>query len=246
MQQNYQPCFCPKTTDKMFHEAQGWFFPSVSKGRAQGASNARGGRWEKWVQNVLVCGNTVESREGEPRARIQVLKRVSALQSCPTLWDPKDSSPPGSSVHRILQARILEWVWVAISFSRGSSQPRNRTQVSCIASRFFTVWASREAQGRFYWTHLQYLWVNSLDFAKAFRFKEVFPGRPSHGVKPCFWRFQVPPCSWFCLYEEAEEGKERQNQNAEANRRLLMLLNYGVEENSWESLGLQGDPTSPC
>ena len=54
-----------------------------------------------------------------------------------------DSSQPmnysllGSSVHRILQARILEWV--AIPFSRGSSQPRDQTQVSCIAGRFFTV-----------------------------------------------------------------------------------------------------------
>ena len=44
----------------------------------------------------------------------------------------------------ILQARILEWV--AIHFSRGSSQPRDQTQVSQIASRFFTVWATREAQ----------------------------------------------------------------------------------------------------
>ena len=50
---------------------------------------------------------------------------------------------PGSSVHGILQARILEWV--AISFSRGSSWPRDRTQVFCIAGRLFTIWASREA-----------------------------------------------------------------------------------------------------
>ena len=51
-----------------------------------------------------------------------------------------DCSPPGSSVPGILQARILEWV--AISFSRGSSQPRNRTPVSCIAGKFFTNWAT--------------------------------------------------------------------------------------------------------
>ena len=49
-------------------------------------------------------------------------------QSCPTLCDPVDCRPPGSSIHGILQARILEWV--AISFSRGSSWPRDRTQVS--------------------------------------------------------------------------------------------------------------------
>ena len=57
--------------------------------------------------------------------------------------DPMDYSPPGSSVHGILQARILEWV--SISFSRGSSQPRNRAWVFCIAGRFFTNWAIREA-----------------------------------------------------------------------------------------------------
>ena len=48
-------------------------------------------------------------------------------------------SPPGSSVHEILQARILEWV--TIPFSRGSSWRRDQTQVSCIAGRFFTIWA---------------------------------------------------------------------------------------------------------
>ena len=64
-------------------------------------------------------------------------------QSCPTLCNPMDCSLLGSSIHGILQARILEWV--AISFSRRSSQPRNQTQVSCISGRHFTVWATREA-----------------------------------------------------------------------------------------------------
>ena len=58
-------------------------------------------------------------------------------QSCPTLCDPMDCSLPGSSVHGILQARILEWV--TMPSSKGSSQPRDRTQVSHIAGRFFTV-----------------------------------------------------------------------------------------------------------
>ena len=57
------------------------------------------------------------------------------LQSCPTLCNPMDYSLPGSSVHGILQARILERV--AIASSRGSSQPRDGTQVSLIAGRFF-------------------------------------------------------------------------------------------------------------
>ena len=65
-------------------------------------------------------------------------------QSCPVFFDRMDYSPPSSSVHEILQARILEWV--AIPFSRGSSRARDWTQVSRIAGRFFTVWATREAQ----------------------------------------------------------------------------------------------------
>ena len=62
---------------------------------------------------------------------------VLVAQPCPTLCDPMDCSPSGSSVHGILQARTLEWV--AIPFSRGSSRPRDRSQVSCTAGRFFTM-----------------------------------------------------------------------------------------------------------
>ena len=61
---------------------------------------------------------------------------VLVSQSCPTLCDAKDCSLPGSSVHGI-QVGILEWI--AISFVRGSSQPRNPTQVSRIAGQFFTI-----------------------------------------------------------------------------------------------------------
>ena len=68
--------------------------------------------------------------------------RVLVAQSCPTLCNCMDCSPSGSSVHGILQARILEWI--AISFYRGSSQPRDWTWVSCVAGRFFTFWATRE------------------------------------------------------------------------------------------------------
>ena len=65
-------------------------------------------------------------------------------QSCPTLCDPMECSLLGSSLQGILQARILEWV--AISFSRGASQPRDRTQVSHIAGRCFNLWATRVAR----------------------------------------------------------------------------------------------------
>ena len=90
-------------------------------------------------------------REERPYPRRRLSKRnsemslkvkVKVAQSCLTLCDPMDL------VHGILQARILEWV--AFPFSRGSSQPRDQTQVSHIAGGFFTSWATREAQG--YWS----------------------------------------------------------------------------------------------
>ena len=69
--------------------------------------------------------------------------KVKVTQSCPTLCDPMHYT-----VHGILQARILEWV--AFPFSRGSSQPRDQTQVYPIAGGFFTSWTTREAQE--YWS----------------------------------------------------------------------------------------------
>ena len=73
-------------------------------------------------------------------------------QSCPTLCDPTDCSLPSSSSYGIFQARVLEWV--AISFSRGSSRPRDRTQVSRIVGRCFTLWATREVSLKL-WTPYQ-------------------------------------------------------------------------------------------
>ena len=67
------------------------------------------------------------------------VKWSEVTQSCLTLCDPMDCSLQGSSVHGIFQARIQEWV--VISFSRGSSQARDRTWVACIAGRRFTIWA---------------------------------------------------------------------------------------------------------
>ena len=72
------------------------------------------------------------------------VKWSEVAQSCPNLCDPMDCSLQGSSVHGIFQARVLEWV--AISFSRGSSRSRDRTQVSHIADSRFTIWATREAR----------------------------------------------------------------------------------------------------
>ena len=89
---------------------------------------------------------------------LRACMHAKSLQSCLTLCDHLDCSLPGSPVRGSLQARILEWV--AIPFSRGSSWPRDRTQVSCIASRRFNLWATREA-------HIKYEWhVNGRDEIK--------------------------------------------------------------------------------
>ena len=81
-------------------------------------------------------------------------------QSCPTLCDPMDCSLPGCSLHGILQARVLELG--AISFSRGSSQPRDRTWVSRIPGRWCNLWATREALGLHRTIQLQLLQRYSL------------------------------------------------------------------------------------
>ena len=78
------------------------------------------------------------------REKFVIRKMCTCAQSCPTLWDPVDCSPLGSSTHGIFQALILERV--AISSSRGSARPRNQTQVFCTGGIVFTHWATREAK----------------------------------------------------------------------------------------------------
>ena len=82
---------------------------------------------DQYRVHLALMGQVTEQREG---CHDYTLK-VKVAQLCTTLCDPMDSI-----VHGILQARILEWV--AFLFSRGFSQPRDRTEVSCIAGRFFT------------------------------------------------------------------------------------------------------------
>ena len=71
-------------------------------------------------------------------------------QLCPTLCDPVDCSPPGSSVHGDSPGKNTGVDLLAMLSSRGSSQPRDQTQVSRIAGGFFTIWATREAQNNVY------------------------------------------------------------------------------------------------
>ena len=82
------------------------------------------------TNSAICCWNFIKQKESE------------VAQLCPTLCDPIDCSLPGSTVHGISQARILEWV--AISFSRRSSRPRDWSRVSCITGRHFAIWATKE------------------------------------------------------------------------------------------------------
>ena len=93
------------------------------------------------------------------------VKLLVAL-SCPTLCNPMNCRPPGFSVHRILQARIL--AWVAILFSRGSLWPRDWTQVSHIAGKLFIIWASRKAGFNLWMAPKRFLWDSTSSFLTCF------------------------------------------------------------------------------
>ena len=93
--------------------------------------------------NPLQCSRLENPRVGHDWSDLAALNSLCLVaQSCPALCHPMDCSPLGSSVRGILQARILEWA--AISSSRGSSWPRNRTCVSCIVRRILYHWATSE------------------------------------------------------------------------------------------------------
>ena len=110
---------------------------SPAKMLIEGLRSCRGSQSYRLQQG----GDTGENPQRGPWKSPWVLERQGILvcaksfQSCPTVYDATDYSPPGSSVHGILQARILEWV--AMPSSRGSSQPRDQTHISCIAGTFF-------------------------------------------------------------------------------------------------------------
>ena len=87
---------------------------------------------------ALFCNHTTISKLRKLALRVWWWWLVTS-----DFWKPMDCSPSGSSVHGISQARMLEWV--AISFSRGSSWPRDWTHIFCIAGRFYTNWATRDA-----------------------------------------------------------------------------------------------------
>ena len=92
---------------------------------------------------ILLCLESGRKRWQGLFLRLDLTTLCLVAQLCLTLCNPTDSSPPGSPVHGVLQAKILEWV--TISYSRWSSSPRDWTRVPCIVDRFLTVWATMEA-----------------------------------------------------------------------------------------------------
>ena len=98
----------------------------------------------KWYFQLWTWGHDRKRRGLRMSWNIQNFKRVSKSErvSCSVMSNFLQPHRWGSSVHGILQARILQWV--AIPFSRGSSPPRDRTWVSCIAGGSFTIWATKE------------------------------------------------------------------------------------------------------
>ena len=91
--------------------------------------------FDAWCKKTIVRDNI--------KVLVERKKESEVTQLCPTLCDPMDCSLPGSSVHGIFQAIVLEWI--DISFSRRSSQPRAQTRVSHTVDRHFIVWATRSS-----------------------------------------------------------------------------------------------------
>ena len=97
--------------------------------------------------------------------RLHFLHCSKLLQSCPTLWDLLDGSLPGSSVLGIHQARILDWV--AISYFRGSSQPRNQAPLSCISRQITAKPAEKphnNYKGRIYFKNCDFLYCTLVTY----------------------------------------------------------------------------------
>ena len=114
-------------------------------------ANGYYGAWPGWAVSVSVLPLPLSMNIHcwMPLGLTGLISLLSKGLKSPTLYDPMDCSPPGSSIHGTLQARILKWV--AIPFSRESFWSRDWTQVFCIAGRSFTVWTTRDFPWLFYY-----------------------------------------------------------------------------------------------
>ena len=136
--------------------------------------------------------------------------KTLVAQSCPTLCDPMDSSPPGSSVHRILQARILEWV--AISFSRGSSWPKDQTQVSYSGRQILYRWVTWEVDFWILWGKFNNFQLSDTD--------KYYEARDSGGLRknlvesPREVPYAVDPSYWLLVSQVTQLVKKNLSVNA--------------------------------
>ena len=140
-------------------------------------------------------------------------------QSCLTLCDPMDCSLQCSPVHEIFQARVLEWV--AISFSRGSSQPRDQTWVSRIVGRCFTIWTTMEVLCmRIEWPKIKLYWPMYLKYRekKYRKAKRKFKiGKGVHQgciLLPCLFKFYAEYIIWNARLDESQAGINTAGRNS--------------------------------
>ena len=171
---------------------------------------------------------------------------------CLTLCNPMDCSLPGSSLHGIFQAIVLEWI--AISFSRGSSWPRDWTRVSHIVDRRFTIWATREVQyremecksrkSRNTWSNRQ-IWPWSTEWSRA-KAKRVLPrestGHRKHPlprtqektVHMDITRWSIPNSDWLCsLQPKTEKHYSQQKQDQELTVAQIMNSLLANSDLNW-------------
>ena len=127
-----------------------------------------------------------------PKERLVNEKKLLVAKSCPIPCDPMDCSLPGSSVHGISQARILEWV--AMPSSKWSSWPRDQTRVSCTAGRFLTIWATSETPKKVWWFLKSSQWRRSFKGKqKSQKPKEMIQRFAYANIKKKNSAWQIPP-----------------------------------------------------
>ena len=155
-------------------------------------------------------------------------RKVQVAQSCLTLCDPMDYTVRG-----ILQARILEWV--AFPFSRGSSLPRDRTQVSHIAGGFLTVWATRETQQNcevtngvegfrfFVCLFLYFHMKSSLGLSQESFSHQRFSGKKQESLSNAFWPPPFKSCPYHWKFYRGKEGEreKRKHKQIEEEREIF-------------------------
>ena len=143
---------------------------------------------KRWWYVWLGCVITVKHKSVAYLLQTE-WKWSEVAQSCPTPCDPMDCNLPGSSICGILQARILEWV--AISFSRRSSQPRDQTQVSCITGRRFTIWATRDYRQSMFDAWYWMLGAGALGWPRGMVWGGMREGGSGWGTRVYLWWIHV-------------------------------------------------------